>query len=54
MRGVVRMTAPEIFLAVISIIIIDIVLGGDNAIIIALASRSLPPGSGKRLSYTAP
>lgn len=42
------MTAPEIVVAVISIIIIDIVLGGDNAIIIALASRSLPPEQRKK------
>ena len=45
MRG---LTAPEIIVAVISIIIIDIVLGGDNAIIIALASRSLPPEQRKK------
>ncbi|MFZ5644244.1 MAG: TerC family protein [Bacillota bacterium] len=42
------MTVPEIIVAVISIIIIDIVLGGDNAIIIALASRALPPEQRKK------
>ncbi|MFZ5642848.1 MAG: TerC family protein [Bacillota bacterium] len=42
------MTAPEIIIAVLSIVIIDIVLGGDNAIIIALASRSLPPEQRKK------
>ncbi|HBV95978.1 MAG: membrane protein [Peptococcaceae bacterium BICA1-7] len=42
------MTVPEIIVAVISIIIIDIVLGGDNAIIIALASRTLPPEKRKK------
>jgi len=35
-------------MAVISIIIIDIVLGGDNAIIIALASRALPSEQRKK------
>lgn len=42
------MTTPEILVAVVSIIIIDIVLGGDNAIIIALASRSLPAAQRKK------
>ena len=34
---------PEFWLAVGQIILIDIVLGGDNAVVIALACRSLPP-----------
>ena len=29
--------------AVLQIIIIDILLGGDNAVVIALACRNLPP-----------
>ncbi len=29
--------------AVLQIVIIDILLGGDNAVIIALACRNLPP-----------
>lgn len=29
--------------AVIQIIVIDILLGGDNAVVIALACRNLPP-----------
>ena len=32
----------EFFTALLSIIIIDIVLGGDNAVVIAMASRKLP------------
>lgn len=32
----------EFFTALFSIIIIDVVLGGDNAIVIAMASRNLP------------
>lgn len=32
----------EFFTALLSIIIIDIVLGGDNAVVIAMASRRLP------------
>lgn len=32
----------EFFTALLSIVIIDIVLGGDNAVVIALASRNLP------------
>jgi YjbE family integral membrane protein len=34
--------APEFWIAVGQIIIIDILLGGDNAVVIALASRRLP------------
>jgi YjbE family integral membrane protein len=34
---------PEFWLAVGQIILIDIVLGGDNAVVIALACRQLPP-----------
>ena len=33
---------PEFWLAVGQIILIDIVLGGDNAVVIALACRQLP------------
>jgi YjbE family integral membrane protein len=32
----------EFFLALVTIILIDIVLGGENALVIALASRNLP------------
>ncbi len=34
---------PEFWLAVGQIIMIDILLGGDNAIVIAMACRNLPP-----------
>jgi len=34
---------PEFWLAVAQIIMIDILLGGDNAVVIALACRKLPP-----------
>src|SRR3954463_10374354 len=34
--------SPEFWIAVLQIIAIDIVLGGDNAIVIALACRRLP------------
>ena len=34
---------PEFWVAVGQIILIDIVLGGDNAVVIALACRRLPP-----------
>lgn len=35
--------SPEFWLALSQIIMIDILLGGDNAVIIALACRKLPP-----------
>ena len=34
--------SPEFFSALLAIIVIDLVLAGDNAIVIALAARSLP------------
>ena len=37
------LTAPEFWIAVGQIIMIDILLGGDNAVVIALACRKLPP-----------
>ena len=36
-------TTPEFWIAVGQIIMIDILLGGDNAVVIALACRRLPP-----------
>ena len=37
------LTTPEFWIAVGQIILIDILLGGDNAVVIALACRRLPP-----------
>jgi len=42
------LTGSELVIAVFSIMIIDIILGGDNAIIIALASKALPPEQRKK------
>jgi YjbE family integral membrane protein len=39
---------PEFWLALFQIILINIVLSGDNAVVIALASRSLPPSQQKK------
>lgn len=39
---------PEFFSALVAIIIIDLVLAGDNAIVIALAARGLPPDLRKK------
>lgn len=36
-------TPGDWFLAILSIVLIDIVLAGDNAVVIALAVRTLPP-----------
>lgn len=41
------LTSPEFWLALSQIILINIVLSGDNAVVIALASRSLPPAQQK-------
>ena len=37
------LTTPEFWIALSQIILINIVLSGDNAVVIAMASRSLPP-----------
>jgi YjbE family integral membrane protein len=37
------LSTPEFWVAVGQIILIDILLGGDNAVVIALACRKLPP-----------
>jgi YjbE family integral membrane protein len=39
---------PEFWIALMQIIMINIVLSGDNAVVIALASRSLPPAQQKK------
>src|SRR5688572_29076385 len=40
--------SAEFFSALLAIIVIDLVLAGDNAIVIALAARSLPPDLRRR------
>lgn len=42
------LAAPEFWLALSQIILINIVLSGDNAVVIALASRSLPSSQQKK------
>jgi predicted tellurium resistance membrane protein TerC len=44
----------DFWIAVGQIIMIDILLGGDNAVVIALACRSLPPAQRTRESSGAP
>jgi YjbE family integral membrane protein len=34
---------PEFFLSALSIVLIDVLLGGDNAVVIAMVVKSLPP-----------
>jgi YjbE family integral membrane protein len=38
-----ELLTPEFFSALLAIVVIDLVLAGDNAIVIALAARKLPP-----------
>ena len=45
---VTMLTSPDFWLALSQIILINIVLSGDNAVVIALASRSLPPVQQKK------
>ena len=40
--------SPEFFSALLAIIVIDLVLAGDNAIVIAMAAKKLPPHLQKR------
>ena len=44
---------PEFWIAVGQIIMIDILLGGDNAVVIALVCRKLPPSNGRKASCGA-
>ncbi|HEX7812257.1 MAG TPA: TerC family protein [Burkholderiales bacterium] len=43
-----ELLSAEFFSALLAIVIIDLVLAGDNAIVIALAARSLPPDLRKK------
>lgn len=36
-------TSPQFWIAILQIVAIDVVLGGDNAVVIGLACRKLPP-----------
>nr|WP_314627648.1 TerC family protein [uncultured Noviherbaspirillum sp.] len=42
------LSMPDFWLALLQIILINIVLSGDNAVVIALASRSLPPAQQRK------
>src|SRR4051812_8486796 len=42
------LTSPEFWIGLWKIILINIVLSGDNAVVIALASRALPPAQQKK------
>ena len=42
------LSTPEFWISLSQIILINIVLSGDNAVVIALASRSLPPAQQKK------
>jgi predicted tellurium resistance membrane protein TerC len=42
------MDTSQFFTALMAIVVIDLVLAGDNAIVIALAARALPPDLQKR------
>lgn len=42
------LSAPEFWVSLLQIILINVVLSGDNAVVIALASRSLPPAQQKK------
>lgn len=41
--------SPEFFSAVFSIVLMDLVLGGDNAIVIGMAARNLPAQAQKKV-----
>ena len=43
-----EMSSPDFWIALGQIIMIDILLGGDNAVVIALASRRLPAAFGSK------
>ncbi|MBL8463200.1 MAG: TerC family protein, partial [Thauera sp.] len=41
-------SSPEFWIALVQIIGVNIVLSGDNAVVIALAARGLPPAQQKK------
>ena len=43
-----QLSYPQFWVAVVQIILIDILLAGDNAVVIALACRNLPPDLRKK------
>lgn len=43
--------SPEFFTALFSIILLDLVLGGDNAILIGMAARNLPAKQQKKVIF---
>lgn len=45
------MTPVEVIIALATIVIIDIILGGDNAILIALATKNLSPQNRKKAMF---
>lgn len=44
------LSTPDFWIGLVKIIWINIILSGDNAVVIALAARSLPPNSRRRPS----
>jgi len=46
-----EMSSPDFWIALGQIIMIDILLGGDNAVVIALASRRLPEAQRKKAIF---
>lgn len=47
------LSTPEFWVGLMKIIWINIILSGDNAVVIALAARSLPPEQQRRPSFLA-
>ena len=47
-RRIMELLSTEFLSALLAIVVIDLVLAGDNAIVIALAARGLPPTHRKR------
>ena len=43
--------SPEFFQAVLAIVLMDLVLGGDNAIVIGMAARNLPAKQQKKVIF---
>src|SRR5205807_9534794 len=43
-----QLSQPQFWIAVVQIIWIDLILSGDNAVVIALACRGLPPHQRRR------
>jgi YjbE family integral membrane protein len=50
-EGIMELVSPEFFSALLAIVLLDLVLAGDNAIVIGLAARNVPAEMRNRVIF---